>query len=200
MGKTGTNEGSVSDLKNKTSHDGLPGTIDAFFSGKAVRWADFVSGAQVVSEESESSDSDFEPNPDSILSSSAVSARWFHSLSSGRLFKLLIEVIPYLDPCPSDWFAWESTTTGINVDSFPYYPHLMYIRGGGVGPVSDRVSLYLWRKWKTRHLGEMVISLQVKGKKAMQVLHFWQLDSNGLTWIHRGTARSDITRQHLGGA
>lgn len=166
--------------------------VQSMLTGYAMRWSDFGGGAQIVADVSESSDSDFQPNEDSITSNPILSSRWFKSLSSGRLFKLLTVVLPHLDPYPEDCFTWQSLVNGFAVDSFPYHRHCVLIKGGSVGPVSDRVSLFLNRKLDSLSPGQVLITKQVKGRMGMQVLHFWQIDQGGLNWIHRGTGRYRI--------
>ena len=69
-------------------------TFQALLNSKATRWLDIVGSVQVVLDEGNSSDSDFKPNHESVLPNTILSARWFRSLSSGRLLKLLIEIFP----------------------------------------------------------------------------------------------------------
>ena len=53
----------------------------------------------MVSDESDSSDLDFQPNEESIISNPVLTGRWFKSLSKGRVFKVLALVFPHMDPC-----------------------------------------------------------------------------------------------------
>ena len=169
--------------------------FDALMAGMATRWVDFIPGAQVVSDEAggDSSDSDFEPNHDSIVPNSSLSSRWFRSLSASRLMKLLSEILPLLDPCPDELFPWTSVYDGVSADMFPYHPHFILIRGGSFGPVSDQVSLYLDRNWESLPAMQVLLSRRVKGCLCMQVLDFWQLDRKAKRWIHRGTGRYLVT-------
>ena len=169
--------------------------LDALMAGFATRWVDCIPGAQIVSGEGQgdSSDSDFEPNYDSIVPNSSLSSRWFRSLSSGRLMKLLAEILPVLEPCPEETFSWTSICDGVCADKFPYHPHFLLIRGGSFGPVSDQVSLFLDSKWESLPAMQVLLSRRVKGGLRMQVLDFWQLDRVEKRWIHRGTVRYLVT-------
>ena len=169
--------------------------MDALMVGMATRWVDYIPGAQIVSDEGDSSDSDFEPNHDSLVPNSSLGPRWFRSLSFSRLMKLFAEILPLLDPCPDESFPWSSVCKGVSADKFPYHPHFMLISGGSFGPVSDQVSLYLNRNWESLPAMQVLVSRQVKGSLGMQVLHFWQLDHIARRWIHRGTGRYLITHE-----
>lgn len=173
-------------------HPSPPG-LDSLFMGMSLRWSDFDGGIEVVGEGSDSSDSDFEPNHDSIMCKPKLSRSWFTSLSSSRLFKALTVIFPHLDVCPSDCFSWISYTHGLSIHTFPYHRHSLLIKGSSVGPNSDRIALYLSRGWQSSLPREVLITRQVKGRLMMQVFDFWQLDDSGSTWCHRGTARYIIT-------
>lgn len=163
--------------------------IEAMFSGKAVRWSDLGGKTQLLLDDSDTSDSDFEPTWDSIMSSRVLTMRLFKALSSGHFFEILVTIFAHLNPAPGDCFSWSEMVNEIGVDLFPYHPHYLLVIGGSVDPDSDRVALYLRRHWNTLRPRQVLITRQTMGRICMQLLHFWQLDDTGLTWVHRGSAR-----------